>query len=118
MVGTATALDWEEGLVHREYFVAAAHDTSHDTAFDVRIASDGRIVRVEKDQTVVEALTGIGIAIPTSCSEGVCGTCVTRVLEGEVIHRDLLQSPDERARNDQFTPCCSRAAGPLLVLDL
>jgi vanillate O-demethylase ferredoxin subunit len=40
------------------------------------------------------------------------------VLEGEVVHRDMLLTPEERARNDQFTPCCSRACGPLLVLDL
>ncbi|MEY4711532.1 MAG: hypothetical protein RIS88_982, partial [Pseudomonadota bacterium] len=25
---------------------------------------------------------------------------------------------DEKARNDQFLPCCSRATSPLLVLDL
>jgi vanillate O-demethylase ferredoxin subunit len=33
-------------------------------------------------------------------------------------HRDLYLNEQERSRNDQFTPCCSRACGPLLVLDL
>ena len=33
-----------------------------------------------------------------------------------VIHRNL--TPDEQARGDQFTPCCSRSKSPRLVLDL
>jgi vanillate O-demethylase ferredoxin subunit len=53
-----------------------------------------------------------------SCEQGVCGTCLTRVREGVPDHRDLYLTPDERAANDQFTPCCSRAKSPRLVLDL
>jgi vanillate O-demethylase ferredoxin subunit len=56
--------------------------------------------------------------VVTSCEQGVCGTCVTRVLEGIPDHRDMYFTPQEQAANDQFTPCCSRARTPLLVLDL
>ncbi|SNS57829.1 2Fe-2S iron-sulfur cluster binding domain-containing protein, partial [Noviherbaspirillum humi] len=55
---------------------------------------------------------------PVSCEQGICGTCITRVLEGEPDHRDLYFTDEEKAANDQFTPCCSRAKGKLLVLDL
>jgi vanillate O-demethylase ferredoxin subunit len=48
----------------------------------------------------------------------VCGTCVTRVLEGEADHRDVVLSDAEKNEGRQFTPCCSRAKTPLLVLDL
>ena len=47
-----------------------------------------------------------------------CGTCLTRVLEGTPDHRDMFLLPDEQAKNDQFTPCCSRSKSPMLVLDL
>ena len=47
-----------------------------------------------------------------------CGTCLTRILEGEPDHKDAYLTPEEQAANDQFTPCCSRANSPLLVLDL
>jgi vanillate O-demethylase ferredoxin subunit len=40
------------------------------------------------------------------------------VLDGEPDHRDAVQTPAEQARNEQFTPCCSRAKSPALVLDL
>jgi vanillate O-demethylase ferredoxin subunit len=48
----------------------------------------------------------------------VCGTCLTRVLEGEPDHRDHYLTDDERAKNDQFLPCCSRSKSRMLVLDL
>ncbi|MGZ5182317.1 MAG: PDR/VanB family oxidoreductase [Ramlibacter sp.] len=104
--------------IHLEYFGAAPQDTAGDRAFDVRIASTGQVVTVGAQQTVVQALAAHGVEVLTSCEQGVCGTCITRVLEGECDHRDLYFTDEEKARNDQFTPCCSRAKGTLLVLDL
>lgn len=118
VVQVAAELGWPQTQVHQEYFVATAHDTRCDAPFEVKIASTGLMVEVPRDASVVEALAGHGIAIPTSCAEGVCGTCLTRVLDGEILHRDMLLTAEERARNDQFTPCCSRAASRVLVLDL
>jgi len=104
--------------IHLEYFGAAPQDSSGDRAFDVKIASTGKVIRVAADQTVVAALSAQGVEVLTSCEQGVCGTCITRVLEGECDHRDLYFTDEEKARGDQFTPCCSRARSPLLVLDL
>ncbi|HVR51449.1 MAG TPA: PDR/VanB family oxidoreductase [Pseudorhodoferax sp.] len=118
VVGTATAQGWDKANVHLEYFGAAPQDTSGDGSFEVRIASSGQTLRVAPDQTVTQALLAHGIEIMTSCEQGVCGTCITRVLQGECEHRDLYFTDAEKAANDQFTPCCSRAKGPLLVLDL
>jgi vanillate O-demethylase ferredoxin subunit len=115
---TAQELGWPDSRVHREYFVAETYDTANDTAFDVKIVSSGLTVHVPKDSSVAAGLALHGIDIPTSCSEGLCGSCMTRVLAGEVEHRDRVLTPVERACNDRFTPCCSRSAGPILVLDL
>ena len=68
--------------------------------------------------TVIKALQEQGVEIPYSCEEGVCGTCLTRVLEGVPDHRDMYLTEEEQAANDQFMPCCSRAKSPVLVLDL
>jgi vanillate monooxygenase ferredoxin subunit len=80
-------------------------------------ASSGRIARVDDHQTVVAALAAEGVCIPTSCEQGVCGTCFTRVFDGVPDHRDLSLTPDEQAANNQFVPCCSRARTARLVLD-
>jgi vanillate monooxygenase ferredoxin subunit len=109
---------WPTEQVHLEYFAAAPQDHSADGPFEVKIASSGRSYPVAAGQSVVQALREHGIEIMTSCEQGVCGTCITRVLDGVPDHRDLYFTDEEKAMNDQFTPCCSRAASPTLVLDL
>lgn len=118
VVGATEAQGWDKANVHLEYFGAAPQDTAGDGSFEVRIASSGKTYTVAKDQSVVQALLPHGIEILTSCEQGVCGTCITRVLEGECEHRDLYFTDAEKAANDQFTPCCSRAKSSVLVLDL
>lgn len=108
---------WSKEQLHVEYFAAQPH-ASEDHAFDVQIASTRAIYRVSADETVVQSLARNGITISVSCEQGVCGTCITRVLQGECDHRDLYFTDVEKLANDQFTPCCSRAKSNLLVLDL
>jgi vanillate O-demethylase ferredoxin subunit len=115
---TAQGMGWPGDQLHLEYFSAAPQDTSADRAFTVKLASSGKLVPVAADQTVVQALQAQGVEILTSCEQGVCGTCITRVLEGECDHRDMYFTDEEKAKHDQFTPCCSRAKTDVLVLDL
>ena len=118
VLATARACGWPDSHLHREYFAAQAIDTSEDGSFSVRIASTGQELEVPPDVSVASVLARHGISLSVSCEQGVCGTCITGVLEGVPEHRDLCLSDEERARNDQFTPCCSRARSRLLVLDL
>lgn len=118
VLSTARSAGWPEELLHCEFFSAEVVKSDSDGSFDVKLASSGRIVRVPKDRTIVEALAEAGIEVQTSCEQGVCGTCLTRVIEGEPDHRDMYLTPAEQARNTEFLPCCSRARTPLLVLDL
>lgn len=117
-LATARAAGWPSDQLHYEFFSADVTSSESDQSFEVKVASSGRIVVVPKDKSVVVALAAAGIEIPTSCEQGVCGTCLTRVLEGEPDHKDLFMTPEEQALNDQFTPCCSRSKTPLLVLDI
>ncbi len=89
-----------------------------DVDFSVKLARSGQVVPVLKDQSVVDALRAHGVEVITSCAQGVCGTCVTRVLEGEPDHWDMYLTPEEQAANDQFCPCVSRSKTPVLVIDL
>jgi len=115
----ARAHGWPEAQLHREYFAGGdAAPAAGDTAFEVQLASTGRVIAVPADRTVVQALAAAGVEVQTSCEQGVCGTCLTRVLAGTPEHRDLYLTPEEQAANDQFTPCCSRARSARLVLDL
>lgn len=115
----ARAAGWAESRLHREYFAAPAPaKQGEERPFQVKLASSGLLVDVAKGQSVVQALAAAGVDVLTSCEEGVCGTCLTRIIEGEPDHRDVYLTTEEKAANDQFLPCCSRALSPLLVLDL
>ncbi|MDB5894799.1 MAG: Phthalate 4,5-dioxygenase [Rhodoferax sp.] len=118
VLGAARAAGWPADQLHYEFFSAEVVKSEADAAFQVKLASSGRVVPVAKDQTVVQALAAAGVEVATSCEQGVCGTCLTRVLEGEPDHKDMYLTPEEQAANDQFTPCCSRSRTPMLVLDL
>jgi vanillate O-demethylase ferredoxin subunit len=116
---TAEAAGWAPEHLHREFFTPAEDLVRADDAgFEVEIASTGLRIPVATGQTVLDALTANGVSLEVSCEQGVCGTCVTRVLQGVPDHRDMFLSDAEHARNDQFTPCCSRSKTDLLVLDL
>ncbi|NIE63596.1 PDR/VanB family oxidoreductase [Burkholderia sp. Ax-1719] len=110
--------------VHLERFgadpaaVAAMDSGAAQGEFDVKIASSGQVVRVGKEQSIVDALAAIGIEIDTSCGEGVCGTCMVDVAEGEPEHRDHCLSKAERASNKVICCCVSRSRSPMLILDV
>jgi len=114
---TAAALGWDAGRVHRERFTADV-DRSGEP-FTVVAARSNVTVEVEPGRSIAQTLAERGVLIPISCEQGVCGTCVSRVLGGTVDHRDLFLSEAEKASNQRITPCCSRAgAGETLVLDV
>lgn len=118
VIDTAARMGWPDSHVHREYFNGAVCSSENDVAFDVKLASSGKIVHVPRNKTVLASLAECGVDIQASCGEGVCGSCLTRVLEGDPMHRDLFLTAEERAQKDRFLPCCSRSSGGMLILDL
>ncbi|WP_175908239.1 PDR/VanB family oxidoreductase [Burkholderia seminalis] len=116
-MATARSQGWQETNIHREFF-AVADPGGSNSYFQINLARSNRIVDVPADQTALVALANAGVEIPSSCEQGVCGTCLTRVLAGEPDHRDMYLSESEQAANDCFLPCCSRAKSAILVLDL
>lgn len=118
VIDGARAAGWPESAIHQEYFGAAAAPVGQEQGFEVELARSGRRVYVAADRSITTALAEQGVEIPVSCEQGVCGTCITRVIAGIPEHRDMYFSDAEHAANDQLTPCCSRARTPLLVLDL
>lgn len=102
--------------VHWESFLPAVPEAG-DGGFTVVLDRTGRSVVVGADQTILEAIEAAGIAVPSSCRNGICGTCETRVLEGTPDHRDKVLSDDEKAEGATMMICCSRAKTALLRLD-
>jgi vanillate O-demethylase ferredoxin subunit len=89
-----------------------------DGVFTLVLAKSGQQLQVAADQTALQVLEAAGIDVPMSCGQGICGTCLTRVVGGVPDHRDMYLSGEEQDANDQFTPCCSRSKTAVLMLDL
>lgn len=119
VLGIAREQNWSAENLHREYFSPPANvDDSDNDRFEIQLSSTGQRFEVGPQQSVADVLLAAGIDVPVSCQQGICGTCVTKVLEGVPDHRDFYLSDREKIANDQFTPCCSRAKSKRLVLDL
>ncbi len=87
-----------------------------EVEFQIRISSTDEVYVVPPYVSIVEVLRENGIDVDTSCEEGFCGTCLTRYLEGEPLHRDEIL--DDEDHEEYLTICCSRAVSSELVLDL
>jgi ferredoxin-NADP reductase len=101
-----------------ERFTASVVSGAPNTAFEVSLAFSGLTAVVPADRTILDVLDARGVVAPSSCREGMCGTCETGVVSGEVDHRDAILSPEERSENESMMICVSRCTSGRLVLEL
>jgi ferredoxin len=88
-----------------------------DLCFEIELRSTGAVLPIGEEETILEVLAAAGISVVSSCEMGICGTCETTVVSGEIDHRDDVLMDDERASGTTMMICCSRGRGRL-VLDM
>lgn len=103
--------------VHAERFTPAPPPApaGDPHPLDVTLARSGITVRVDVDESILQALRRHGIPRGSSCESGWCGSCETPVMAGTPVHRDSVLDGAEREANDSMMICVSRAAGPLVL---
>lgn len=107
-------------VLHLERFtpIQPVIEGEDQTSDAVAVCSrSGVTVPLQPSLSVLESLRGAGIEIPSSCEQGICGTCELRVLDGEIDHQDLLLTEQERAEGRMLV-CVSRPRGTEIVLDI
>lgn len=107
---------WPEGRVNFEDFKPVEVIRPDDVAFEVELAKSGKTITVPADRSVLEAVRDSGIATVSSCESGTCGTCKTRLIAGDVDHRDMVLMDEEK--DDYIMICVSRARSGNLIIDL
>lgn len=108
---------WPEGRVNFEDFKPVEVVRADDESFDVELRKSGQTLTVPPDRSILETLRDAGFATVSSCESGTCGTCKTRLIEGEADHRDMVLMDEEKS--DTIMICVSRACSAgRLVLDL
>ena len=108
----------EPSRVRLEHFAPAAASGEDVSNFTVVLARSGREFVVEEGMTILETLLQNGVSHNYSCTQGVCGTCETGVIEGTPDHRDWVMSDDKKQQNKAMMICCSLSKTSRLVLDL
>lgn len=105
---------------HLERFSASSHvsDSPPQKEYDVVLARSRRRLHYEGKESLLAFLLRSGVPIPSGCRQGVCGSCATRVISGEVDHRDGILSDHERQQSQLMLPCVSSCHGTHLELDL
>lgn len=111
---------WPEETIHHEYFSAKSPEVAwRNEEFEISLARRKIISTVPSDKTILEVVRAAGIIADSSCEDGLCGTCLTGLLNGEAEHRDSVLTKKEKAENSKILICISRAKkGERLVLDL
>jgi len=103
--------------VHYEFFANEA-TVAAEGGFTVVLARSGGEVRVAPGQTILQAVRAAGASVQSSCEEGVCGACETRVICGVPDHRDAILGKRERESNKTMMICCSGCKSDRLELDI
>lgn len=95
-----------------------APDTVSAEAFDVELARTGATVTVEPGTSILDAVRTVCPDVLSSCEEGFCGTCETKVLAGQPVHADTILNEREREAGASMMICVGGCASRRLVLDL
>ncbi|NDH25702.1 MAG: 4Fe-4S dicluster domain-containing protein, partial [Rhodobacteraceae bacterium] len=118
VVSAAEAVGFPEDTVHLEYFSTPDVPDYENHDFILRLEKSGKEIFVPADKDAATVLAEYGYAVDLKCSDGICGVCQCRVLEGEVEHRDFVLS--QKQRQTTMILCQSRAAqkGGVLTVDI
>jgi ferredoxin-NADP reductase len=113
---------WEAAGLKRSLFRYEVFGDSglfKEQAFQVEIPSLGAKVDVRPDQSMLDALREAGVDMIYDCQRGECGLCAVTILEadGQIDHRDVFFSAEEKRESHKMCACVSRIAGTRLVID-
>lgn len=103
--------------VHLEAFTPQEIDTAGDTAFTVELDT-GEVFEIPADRSILDVLEEAGCEVFRSCGEGICGSCVSGVVDGIPDHRDNCLSASVKANNEEMALCVSRSLSDKLVIEL
>ena len=85
--------------------------------FRVRLKGTDTELVVPQNSSMLDALNAAGFEVISDCQRGECGVCAVDVVavEGEIDHRDVFFSDQQKHDNRKICPCVSRAVGVVTV---
>ncbi|HWI46797.1 MAG TPA: PDR/VanB family oxidoreductase, partial [Rummeliibacillus sp.] len=111
------SIGYPDSAIHFELF-GNNTDNLPKNPFIVELTESEQILEVSDKETLLETLLKAGIDAPHSCRIGGCGSCEVDVIDGEVEHRDVFLSEENKKTRKTILTCCSRAKTEKLTLKL
>lgn len=91
-------------------------DAGPQQLFKVRLGAEGPAFDASAGESLLNAAARAGIELPSSCRNGTCRTCISRLASGKVAYLidwpGLL--PEEKA-DGWILPCVAVAASDLVI---
>jgi ferredoxin-NADP reductase len=114
---------WPKGSLHLERFAARSDaersaEAGAEAGFELVLQRSGLTLPVPPGKSIFDVVREAGVSVLGSCLEGICGTCETEVIDGDVDHRDSVLTPEEQETNEFMMICVSRCRSARLTLDL
>ncbi len=84
-------------------------------SFSVTFRRSQRIVACDADTFILDAASAAGLVLPFKCGRGVCGTCKSDLVSGEV---DMQAAGGIRPREiaaGKILICCSKPVSDLVI---
>ena len=94
----------------------APAENGSEKGFELILQRQGLRLPVEPSESITDVLQLAGVDIETVCEQGICGTCVTRWIDGNPEHHDSCLTEAERSTHVAL--CCARNRSATLTLDL
>ncbi|WP_062203233.1 hybrid-cluster NAD(P)-dependent oxidoreductase [Aureimonas sp. AU12] len=83
--------------------------------FRIEFAKTRRVVECPEDLSILEAAKRAGMRLPSSCTKGLCGTCKSKKVSGEVAmtHQGGIRQREIDA--GQILICCSKPLSDVVI---
>jgi len=85
--------------------------------FRVRLKDLDTELVVSPNSSMLDVLNDAGFEVISDCQRGECGVCAVDVIavDGEIDHRDVFFSDQQKKDNRKICPCVSRAVGVITI---
>ena len=84
-------------------------------SFSVLLSKSGVTVQCAPDQFVLNAAKSAGLRLPSSCSKGLCGTCKSKLISGQVEMKHGGGIRQREIDQGMFLPCCAKPLSDLVI---
>ena len=83
--------------------------------FNIEFTRSGQTVSCGPDQFILDAAKAAGMRLPFSCAKGLCGTCKTKKISGDVVMSHQGGIRQREIDQGMILPCCSKPLSDVVL---